>query len=151
MGCAPSKKSQFSCLTEQTTFDDFEDEERSFNPNEFKCALQFCVATGSQTSVRNVNILSLARFQNQNAIVVEYTIQKDGIFASLLSHMSLISTYIANGSMTSALQSKGFPNVSANNSQCSIKFTDVSVIRTKPILKVTQVKCCIENLRIGSR
>lgn len=147
MGCGGSTNSKLSSLTEQTTFDDFDDEERSFNPEEFKTALQFSVAAGSQTSIRNVNIISLARFQNQNAIIVEYTIQKDGILPSLLSHMSLISTYISNGSMTSALQTNGFPNVSVNHSHCFIKFADVSVVKSNPILKVTQVKLLLMEIR----
>jgi hypothetical protein len=139
MGCVNSKNKKLATLTEQTTFDDFDDEERSFNAEEFKCALQFSVAAGSQTSGRNVNIISLASLQNQNAIIVEYTIQKDGILPSLLSHMSLISTYISNGSMSLALQTNGFPNVSVNDPHCFIKFADVSVVKNKPILKVTQV------------
>lgn len=147
MGCGGSTNNKLSSLTEQTTFDDFDDEERSFNPEEFKTALQFSIAAGSQTSIRNVNIISLARFQNQNAIIVEYTIQKDGILQNLLSHMSLISTYISNGSMTSALQTNGFPNVSVNHSHCFIKFADASVVKSNPILKVTQVNLLLMETR----
>lgn len=137
MGCASSGNKKPS--TERTTFDDFDDEEHSLNPHVFKCALQLSVAVGSQTSIQNVNIISLARFQDQNAIIAEYTIQKDGVTPNLLSHMSMISTYISNGSMSSALQTNGFPNVSANDSHCFIKFADVSVGKKKRILKVTQV------------
>lgn len=142
MGCIesiPSSEKSIFLLTEQTTFDDFEDEQLSFNPAQFKSAIQCSIATGAKVSLRNVIIISLVRRQNENAILVDYIINKDTTIPSLLTLISCLSTHISSGAMTATLQNNGFPNVSVNAPHCSITFADISGKSLKPILKVTQV------------
>ena len=154
MGCVVSSfKKTKSFSAEPTTYDYFEDEDRSFDPEAFKTALHCSIATGAQVSIQNVVVISLVRLQNESSLIVQYTISKDSALSNAFSLISLMSSYISCGAMTLCLQNNGYPNVSANAPQCFIKFSDLTIRKTRTVLKVIQVvkigygRICIEILR----
>jgi hypothetical protein len=140
MGCVLSThKRTSSSSAEPTTYDYFEDEDRSFDPEAFKTALHCSIATGAQVSIQNVIVISLVRLQNESSLIVQYTVSKDNAPNNAISLISLMSTYISCGAMTLCLQNNGYPNVSANAPQCYIKFSDLTIRKSRTVLKVIQV------------
>ena len=140
MGCANSiSKKPPKFMTEQTTFDDVDDEESAFNSAEFSTTLQWSIACCTSVLARNIALINLVRLQHENSIVIEYTVTTVDASSSIISLMSSIATYIATGAMTSYLRVNGFNNVSANTPQCYMKFFDLSPTKKYHVLKIIQV------------
>lgn len=140
MGCVISSYKKTSAFpAEPTTYDYFEDEDRSFDPEAFKSALHCSIATGAQVSIQNVVVISLVRLQNESSLIVQYTISKDNAVGNAITLISLMSSYISCGAMSLCLQNNGYPNVSANAPQCFMKFSDLTIRKTRTVLKVIQV------------
>lgn len=140
MGCANSiSKKPLNFMTEQTTFDDVDDEDSTFNSAEFSTTLRWSIACCASVLARNVAIINLVRLQHENSIVIEYTVTTVDAITSIINLMSSIATYIATGAMSSYFRINGFHNVSANTPQCYMKFFDLSPTKKNHVLKIIQV------------